>query len=81
MTSLSKHFMATDVSATGGYGGLLETCWYYRFGQGQVENVSEHLPVGQTLASWSARARSTRPGNPPGPATCLKVLLTLAMES
>ena len=23
------------------YGGLLKTCWYYRLGQGEVENVSE----------------------------------------
>jgi hypothetical protein len=22
------------------YGGLLETCWYYRMGQGEVENLS-----------------------------------------
>jgi hypothetical protein len=71
MTSLSKHFMATDVSSTGrqsfrlvtlvflgtgtmvvclkhvgivgprDYGGLLETCCYYRLRQGEVENVSE----------------------------------------
>ena len=55
MTSLSKHFMATDVSATGwssfrqvtlvflGTGTVivLKTCWYYRLGQGEDENVSE----------------------------------------
>ena len=38
-----------------------------------------------TLASWSAHACSTRPGNPSGPEarmlTCLKVLLTSAAES
>ena len=36
---------------------------YYRLGQGEVENIRE-----KTLASWSAHARSTRPGNPSGPA-------------
>ena len=40
----------------------------------------------KTLASWSAHARSTRPGNLSGPAalwmlTRLKVLLTSAAES
>ena len=40
----------------------------------------------KTLASWSAHARSTCPGNPSGPValwmlTCLKVLLTSATES
>jgi hypothetical protein len=40
------------------YCGLLETCWYYRFGHRQVENVGE-----DTLAL----AQSTRPGDPSGP--------------
>ena len=50
---VSKHFMARDMSAMGqqsftqvtlvhrDYGGLLETCRYYRLDQGEVENVSE----------------------------------------
>ena len=46
------HCSATDVSALErwscrpsghkDYDGLLETCVYYRLGQGEVENVSEH---------------------------------------
>ena len=55
MTGLSKHFMATDMcyvsvvikagylSVLGhrDYGDQLKTCWYYRLGQGEIENVSE----------------------------------------
>jgi hypothetical protein len=52
MTSLSKHFIATDeLIATGyvgvlghkDYGGLLETCMYYRLGLGEDENISEDI--------------------------------------
>ena len=39
------------------YGGLLETCRYYRLNQGEVENVSE-----------DTCQLTTRPVNPSGPA-------------
>ena len=54
---------------------------------GITDFVRERLKISvKTLASWSAYAHSTRPGNPSGPAalrllTCLKVLLTSATGS
>jgi hypothetical protein len=37
-----------EFMGTGTNGGQLETCWDYRLGQGQIENVSEDtLPAGQ----------------------------------
>ena len=95
MTSLSKHFMATDVSAMGlssfrqvafvSLGtGTMVVCLKH---VGITESIRDMLKMSvKTPASWSAHARSTRPGNPSGPAalcmlTCLKVLLTSATES
>ena len=52
MTSFSKHLMAGYLRFLGqrDYGGLLETCKYYRLSQGEVDNVSfRHLPVGQRM--------------------------------
>ena len=40
------------------YGGLLESCRYYRLGQGHDENISED----------TCQLVSTCPGNPSGPA-------------
>ena len=54
---------------------------------GITDSDRERLKMSvKTLASWSAHARSARPGNPSGPAalrmlTCLNVLLTSAAES
>ena len=69
MTSLSKHFMATDVSATGRYSfrqvtlGLLGTepmvvCLKH---VGITNSVRDRLKMSEkTLASWSTHAQSTR---------------------
>ena len=64
--------------------GLFNT---YMFHADQVDQVRERLKMSvKTLASWSAHAPSTHPGNPSGPAallmlTCSKVSLTSATES
>ena len=49
---------------------------------GITDSVRDRLNMSmKTLVSWSAHARSTHPGNPSGPAACLKVLLPSAAES
>jgi hypothetical protein len=68
MTSLSKHFMATDVSAMGGgnhLGRLPSLPWAH---VGITDSVRKRLKMSvKTLDSWSAHALSTRPGNLSGP--------------
>ena len=77
MTRLSKHFMATDVSATGRESFRQVTLVFLETGAmvvclkhvGITDSDRERLKMSvKTLASWSAHARSTRPGNPSGPA-------------
>ena len=77
MTSLSKHFMATDVSAMGQLSfrqvtlvslgtGSMEVCLKH---VGITDSDNEKLKMSvKTLASWSAHVLSTRPGNASGPA-------------
>jgi hypothetical protein len=61
MTSLSKHFMATLVFLGS---GTMVLCLKHA---GITDLDRERLKMSvKTLASWSARARSTRPGNPCG---------------
>ena len=60
------HVLGHSVLGHKDYGGLLETCRYYRLGQREVVNVSE-----DTCQLVRACAE---------PAACLKVLLTLTME-
>ena len=63
------------------------TMWVCLKHVGITDWVSARVKMAvKTLASWSAHALSARFGNLPGPATmsmltCLRVLLTLAMES
>ena len=77
MTSLSKHFMATDVSATGRLSFRQVTLVFLGTGTmvvclkhvGITDSDRERLKMSvKTLASWSAHARSTSPGNPSDPA-------------
>jgi hypothetical protein len=77
MTSLSKHFMATDVSATGRESFRKVTLVFLGTGTmvaclknvGTTDSDRERLEMSvKTLASWSAHIRSTHPGNPSGPA-------------
>jgi hypothetical protein len=88
MTSLSTHFMATDVNATfrqvafASLGaGTTVVCLKH---DGITDSVRDRLKMSvKMLDSWSVHALSTRPGNPSGPATwlmltCLKVLFTSA---
>ena len=70
MTCLSKHFMATDVSAMGQWSfrqvalvflgtGTMVVCLKH---VGITDSVWDRLKMSvKTLASWSAHARSTRP--------------------
>ena len=73
MTSLSKHFMPTDVSATGWLSFRQVTLVFLGTGTmvvclkhvGITDSDRERLKMSvKTLASWSVHARSTRPGNP-----------------
>ena len=74
MTSLSKHFMATDVSATGWLSFRqvklgTETMVVCLKHVGITDSVTDRLKMSvKKLASWSVYAGSTRPGNPSGPA-------------
>ena len=77
MTSLSKHFMATDVSATGRQSFRQVTLVFFNTGTmvvclkhvGMKDSDREKLKMSvKTLANWSAHARITCPGNPSGPA-------------
>ena len=77
MTSLSKHFMATDVSATNlqsfrhvilvflGTGSMV-VC-LKNVGLTDLDKEMLRISV-KTLASWSVHALSSRAGNPFGPA-------------
>ena len=71
MTNLSKHFMATDVSATGRKSFRQVTLVF--LGTGTMVVCLKHVGITdsnrkrlemsvKTLASWSAQARSIRPG-------------------
>ena len=81
--------MATDVSATGLYS--FRQVSFVFLGSGNIVVCLKHVGITDSIrdmlkmsvktpASWLTHARSTRPGNPSGPAafykTCLKVLLT-----
>ena len=76
MTSLSKHFMATDVSGMGRQSFRQITLVFLGTGTtvvclkcvGIIDTDRERLKMSvKTLASWSVHARSTCPGNPSGP--------------
>ena len=78
MTSFSKHFMATDVSGTGRNSFRRVTLMFLGTGTmvvclkhvGITDSDMDRLKMSmKTLASWSAHAHSTHPGNPSGPAT------------
>ena len=76
MTSLSKLFMATDVSATGRWSFRQVTFVFLSTGTmvfclkhvGITDSDRERLKMSvKTLASCSAHAQRTRPGNLSGP--------------
>ena len=77
MTSLSKNVMATDVGSTGRSSFRQVTLAFFgtrtmvvclkHFGITDSERERLKMSV-KILASWSGHARSTRPGNPSGPA-------------
>jgi hypothetical protein len=94
LTSLSKHFMMTEVSATERWS--LSSVTFAFLGTGTMVTNLKHvgtadwdrerlnMPV-NAPASWSAHALRTRSGMPSGPAalrglTRLNVLLTSATE-
>ena len=77
MTSLSKHFMATDVSAMGRKSFRQVTFMFLGTGTmvvclkhvGITDSNRERLKMSvKTVASWSAHAWSTCSGNLSGPA-------------
>ena len=77
MTSLSKPFMAIDVSDMGQLSFRQVTLVFLGTGTmvvclkhvGITDSDRERLTMSvKTLASWSVHARSTRSGNPSGPA-------------
>jgi hypothetical protein len=77
MTSLSKHFMATDMSVTVYLSFRQVTLVFLGTGPmvvclkhiGITDSARDRLKTSvKTLASWSVHLRSARPGNQSGPA-------------